>query len=128
MNSRHLTSVYVVDDLPAMRERLCALVGEVSNTEVVGTAGTPADAIAGVLEMRPDCVLLDYQLEGGTGLDVLRAVHPKAPEVVFVVLTNNALPQYRRACFAAGAQHFLDKATEFDQVRDLIRQAGATRN
>ena len=89
---------------------------------VVGDAGTPADAISGILATHPACVLLDYQLIGGTGVDVLRAVHAQTPDTIFVVLTNHPDPQYRRACMAAGADHFFDKSTEFDRIGDVIRE------
>jgi len=121
MNNAARTEVFIVDDVPSMRERLVELVADLPDVDIVGDAGTAQDAIAGILAARPACVLLDYQLIGGTGLDVLRAVHPKAPETVFVVLTNLPDPQYRRACMAAGASHFLDKSTEFERVADLIR-------
>jgi len=116
------TEIFIVDDLPSMRDRLTELVGELPDVEVVGSAGTPADAIAGILATHPACVLLDYQLIGGTGVDVLRAVHARSPETVFVVLTNHPDPQYRRACMAAGADHFFDKSTEFDRIGDVIRK------
>lgn len=112
--------VFIVDDSPSMRVRLSELLGEIDGLDVVGEAGTPADAIDGILRVHPQYVLLDYQLEGGTGLDVLRAVHPQAPGVVFIVLTNHATPQYRRACIEAGAQHFLDKSSEFGRIKEVI--------
>ena len=115
------TEVFIVDDVPSMRERLRELVAEVPHVAVVGDAGTPADAIAGILATRPACVLLDYQLIGGTGVDVLRAVHERAQDTVFVVLTNHPDPQYRRACMAAGADHFFDKSTEFERIADVLR-------
>ena len=105
-----------------MRDRLRELVSEVPDVDVVGDAGTPADAIAGILDKHPACVLLDYQLIGGTGVDVLRAVQGHAPGTVFVVLTNHPDPQYRRACMAAGADHFFDKSTEFECVADVLRK------
>ena len=116
------TEIFIVDDLPSMRDRLTELVGDLPDVEVVGSAGTPADAIAGILSTHPACVLLDYQLIGGTGVDVLRAVHAQSPETVFVVLTNHPDPQYRRACMDAGADHFFDKSTEFDRIGDVIRK------
>jgi DNA-binding NarL/FixJ family response regulator len=128
MSTGNRTSIYIVEDMPAMRDRLAELVGEICGVDVVGTAATPADAIAGVLRSRPDCVLLDYQLDGGTGLEVLRAVHPQAPEIVFVVLTNHAQPQYRRACLAAGARHFLDKSTEVGLIRQLVEHMDSPRH
>jgi DNA-binding NarL/FixJ family response regulator len=120
MNIATRATVFVVDDVPSMRERLLELVGEIDGVRVVGDAGTPADAIAGILSTHPDCVLLDYQLIDGTGLDVLRAVHPQAPDIVFVVLTNHATPQYHRACLEAGATHFFDKSIEFGKIKDVL--------
>lgn len=121
MNNAARTEVFIVDDVPSMRERLAELVTDLPGVEIVGNAGTAQDAITGILAARPACVLLDYQLIGGTGLDVLRAVHSIAPETVFVVLTNLPDPQYRRACMAAGADHFFDKSTEFERVADVLR-------
>jgi DNA-binding NarL/FixJ family response regulator len=114
--------IFIVDDLPSMRERLRELVGDIEGVEIVGDAGTPADAVEGILRTRPDCVLLDYQLIGGTGVDVLRAVHPQSPEIAFIVLTNHATTQHRRACVAAGARFFFDKSTEFGAIRTAIAE------
>ena len=122
------TEVFIVDDVPSMRERLRELVDEVPDVAVVGDAGTPSDAIAGILATRPSCVLLDYQLIGGTGVDVLRAVHGRSPGTVFVVLTNHPDPQYRRACIDAGADHFFDKSTEFERIADVLRSINGARN
>jgi two-component system response regulator DevR len=112
--------VFIVEDSASIRERLTELMGEIDGAAVVGLADTPSDAIAGILNTRPDCVVLDYQLLGGTCVDVLHAVHPKAPSVVFVVLTNHANPQYRRLCLEAGANWFFDKSTEFRKIKGVI--------
>jgi len=53
-------------------------------------------------------------------------VHPQAPEVDFVVLTNHPSPQYRRVCMESGASHFLDKTTEFAEVEKIIAGLGGT--
>ena len=71
-------------------------------------------------------MLLDYQLDGGTGVDVLRAVHPQMPGVAFIVLTNHATLQHRRACLDAGARFFFDKSTEFTRIRSAIAELDAT--
>ncbi|MFO1310739.1 MAG: hypothetical protein U1F41_01605 [Burkholderiales bacterium] len=54
-------------------------MGEVPDVDVVGDAGTPADAIAGILATHPACVLLDFQLIGGTGVDVPRGPRAGPP-------------------------------------------------
>ncbi len=112
--------VFIVEDSAPIRERLIELTDEIDGAAMVGFAETPADAIAGILDTRPDFVVLDYQLLGGTGVDVMRAVRPKAPNIVFVVLTNHANLQYRRRCLEAGASWFFDKSTEFSKIRDVI--------
>ena len=128
MSMRPRTEVFIVDDAPPMRDRLRELVGEIPDVSVVGDAGTPTEAIAGILATRPTCVLLDYQLIGGTGVDVLRAVHDQAKGTVFVVLTNHPDPQYRRACMAAGADHFFDKSTEFERIAEVLRDLRGARS
>ena len=41
-------------------------------------------------------------------------------DIVFIVLTNTAGPQYRRLCLANGARHFLDKSFDFDRVGGIL--------
>ena len=74
---------------------------------------------------RTDSVLLDLNLSRRTGLDVMRAVRPRAPDIAFVVLTNHSESQYRQACLEAGARYFLDKSGEFERVREVIAEIGA---
>lgn|SRR5664279_1727483 len=118
----HEPTVFIVDDSASMRVRLAELLDDIGGVAVVGEAGTPADAIEGIGRVQPEYVLLDYQLEGGTGLDVLRAVHPRAPGIVFIVLTNHASAPYRQACVQAGARYFLDKSTEFGRIKEVIAE------
>jgi len=124
MNTTSRTAIFIVDDLPSMRARLRELVDDIDGIEVVGEAGSPAEAIAGIRRTHPDYVLLDYQLVDGTGVDVLRAVHPDAPDIAFIVLTNHATAQHRRACLDAGARFFFDKSTEFGLLRKTIAATG----
>ena len=126
MANAHPTNVYIVEDSAPIRMRLVELLGGMDDVTVVGEASNPDEAVAGILGTRPDSVLLDLNLNGRSGIDVLRTVHPVAPEIVFVVLSNHSEPQYRRACTRAGAAYFLDKSTEFDQVRSVIASIAAT--
>jgi DNA-binding NarL/FixJ family response regulator len=118
--------VYVVEDSAAVREMLVGFLEEIDGVEVVGTADNPRAAVDGILAARPACVVLDYQLHGGTGVDVMAAVRPRHPGAVFIVLTNHANPQYRRACMDAGARWFLDKNREFAMLRTIIDELRAT--
>ena len=90
---------------------------------IVGQAETPQGSIDGILATVPDVVVLDVQLEGGSGLQVLRAVRQAAPEIAFVVFSNNAGPAYRKRYLREGAVRFLDKSTEFDQLARAVAKA-----
>jgi DNA-binding NarL/FixJ family response regulator len=128
MNDVRPTQLYIVDDSAAIRSRLVDLVNLIGNVNVVGQSGDAPSAVVDILALRPDSVLLDLDLNGTNGMQVLRAVHPQVPEIVFVVLTNHAEPQYRRACAKAGATYFLDKSSEFDRVREVIAEIATTRH
>ena len=123
MDSAIPTKVFIAEDSPAIRDHLVEMLSGLDGVAVVGDAETPGDAIAGILRTKPDYVVLDYQLDGGTAVDVLRGVHAKVPATVFLVLTNHANPQYRRICLDAGARCFFDKSLEFGKVRDVVAAA-----
>ena len=122
------THVYIVDDSQPVRARLAHLLASLPHVRVVGEASSASEAIAGILRAKPDSVLLDLNLLGSTGMDVMRKVHPQAPEVVFIVLTNHFETQYRDACFNAGAAYFLDKSCDLDKVPGVIAEIAATRH
>lgn len=114
--------VFIVDDSVLIRDRVTAML-EASAMSVVGRAATPQDAIDGILEASPDVVVLDIQLEGGSGLQVLRAVRQAAPDIAFVVFSSNSGPAYRKRYIGEGAEAFLDKSTEFDQLVQTVAKA-----
>jgi DNA-binding NarL/FixJ family response regulator len=116
------TTVFIVEDSDVVRDALVDLLEANPDVAIVGSADDAPTAIAGIRRSRPDFVVLDYQLVGSTGIDVLRAVHPELPDVVFIVLTNHAIPQYKRICVEAGATWFLDKTREFSKVKDIVAQ------
>ena len=124
-NARH-NHVFIVDDSAAIRMRLAEMLGALHDVDIVGEAASAREAVAGILRLRPDTVLLDLNLEGRTGIDVMREVKPQVPGTIFVVLTNHGEPQYRTACTRAGARYFLDKSRDFERVPQVIAEIAAT--
>jgi DNA-binding NarL/FixJ family response regulator len=116
--------VFLADDSSLIRARVAAMLGAPS-MDIVGQAETPQACIAGILATHPDVVVLDVQLDGGQGLEVLNAVRPAAPGIAFVVFSNNSGPAYRKRYLGAGAAFFLDKSTEFDQLPRAVAAARA---
>lgn len=112
--------VFIVDDAAPIRASLTEMLEHGGRVNVVGEAESPTEAIAGIRATHPQVVILDLHLRGGSGIEVLRAIHSAAPEIRFLVITNHPAQQYRRICAAAGASHFLDKSLEFDRIPGLI--------
>lgn len=120
-SSRELT-IYIVEDSTPVRERLIETVREIPDTRVVGQAAEVPDALEGVRSSRPHVLIVDVQLRGGSGIRLLkqlRATGAPRPELVIVV-TNYPTDDYRQASHDCGADHFFDKASEFDKVRDVL--------
>lgn len=113
-------SVFVVEDSPAIRERLIEMLAHVDAATLVGEAETAHDAIDGIRRVAPDVVLLDIHLREGSGLDVLRATRDATGRPVFVVLSNDTSAKQRSTCLAAGAKHFLDKSLDFLRITEII--------
>ena len=113
--------VFLADDSGPIRQRIAGMLSPAAH--VVGEGETPQGCIDGILTTHPDVVVLDVQLIGGQGLDVLKAVRAAEPQVAFVVFTNNSQPAYRKRYLAAGASCFLDKSTEFGQLAAAVDAA-----
>lgn len=114
--------VFIADDSTLLRDRVAAMLGA-STMAIVGQADTPQGSIDGILAAHPDVVVLDVQLDGGAGLQVLRAIRQAAPHIAFVVFSNNSGPSYRKRYLGAGAEDFLDKSTEFDRLAHAVAKA-----
>jgi DNA-binding NarL/FixJ family response regulator len=127
MDTARTSSVFLVDDSAAVRERLKELLALDPAVRIVGEAESATAAIRGIAATRPDFAVLDYRLAGGTGLDVLCALADQARGTVFIVLTNHADTRVRAACTRAGASFFLDKSREFGRLRSIIAGADAVR-
>ena len=114
--------VFLADDSPLICDRVAAMLGA-AGMLVVGRADTPQGCFSGILATQPDVVVLDVQLEGGAGLEVMRTVRLAAPEVAFIVFSNNSGPAYRKRYLHEGALEFIDKSTEFALLASAIARA-----
>lgn len=108
--------IFIADDSDPVRERLTALLSDIEGAEVVGQARNAAEAIEGVRSLNPDLVILDIQMPGGNGIDVLKAIKRGPSPPIVIMLTNHAYPQYRKKCMALGADFFLDKSKDLERL------------
>ena len=120
--------VAIVEDSLNISHRLKDLVEAVPCASVVGQATTEISAIKLCRLDNPNVILLDMQLESGTGLGVLRAMRYSnancKPHII--VLTNYPSPFMERAAFALGADYFMDKSREFHKLVPLLTRLTQT--
>lgn len=114
--------VFIADDSRIVVKRLADLLDEVPGAQLVGQAGDVLEAVVGIQKLKPDAVLLDLQMPGGSGLDVLRAVRAAYPHLYVLVCTNYPYQKYREECLTAGANFFLDKSAEFEKIPAILRE------
>jgi two-component system response regulator DevR len=118
--------VFIADDSAVIRERLAELLAGVEGVVVVGQAEDVPSAERGIQATNPDVAIVDIQMPGGTGIDVVRNVKrgkPGGPS--FIMYTNYGLPQYRKASAEAGADFFFEKSTDSRTLADAIRMLAA---
>lgn len=118
-------TVFIVDDSDLVRQHLMTLIQGVPGTRVVGEAALGFDAIRGIRRLKPQVVVLDISMPGGNGLEVLESVQYDSHRPTIIVLTNFAHDRYRARCLELGADYFLDKLGEIEQVPAVIGRLGA---
>lgn len=114
-------TIYIVEDSSPVRQRLVESMREIPNARVVGEAAAIAEALEGVRVSQPRVLIVDVQLRGGSGIRLLKQMQAAGivrPELVIVV-TNYPTDDYRKASHDY-ADHFFDKASEFDKVCDVL--------
>lgn len=115
--------VFMVDDhrlfLTGVQTEIGAGSEEVS-VDVVGTAQTVADAVAGITELQPDVVLLDVHMPDGGGLAVITQVKAALPDVQFLALSVSDAAEDVIAIVRAGARGYLTKTVSADELVEGI--------
>jgi DNA-binding NarL/FixJ family response regulator len=123
MTDGEVVRVVVIDDHHLVAETLRTTLSEQDGVDVVGLAGTGAEGIAVVLDLRPDVVLVDFRLPDMTGADVIRALGISAPESRCVVLTGSGQERALLESLDAGALGFVTKHQRFGEVVAALRAA-----
>jgi DNA-binding NarL/FixJ family response regulator len=113
-------TVFLVDDHAMFRSGVRAELGE--GVELVGEAGTVAEAIAGIRAARPSVVLLDLHMPYGGGLAVLAGVAAEVPDTRFLARSVSDAAEDVIAVIRAGARGYVTKTISADELTDAVRR------
>src|SRR6187399_872045 len=118
--------ILLVEDSPLLRGRLENMLSQHAAFKVTGLAAAEAEAVEKLDTVPYDAIVVDVELRPGSGIGVIRQARARNKDpkdgghVWIIVLTNYDLPTVRERCMQAGADHFLDKMREIDQLIPIL--------
>lgn len=117
-----MITVVLVEDHTSYAQALAAVIDLEDDLEVVGHAGSTVDADVLLARCTPSVVVVDLDLPGGSGIDVLNGVRDRAPETACVVLTALVDDAELGRAVEAGAAAVLHKSVDLAELVDVVRR------
>ncbi len=114
--------VMIADDSTPIRERLAALLCEIPGVVVIAETSDVRTTMDGVMALAPDIVMLDINMPGGTGFDVLEHIRIQGLATLAVVITTHEETEYETRARDSGAAAFFNKTRDFIAAADFVRQ------
>jgi DNA-binding NarL/FixJ family response regulator len=113
--------VLLVDDHTMFREGIKSLLSAKPDFDVVGEASTVGEAVEKALQLTPDLILMDLNLPDGTGLDAVKAILSKQPEISVVILTIVETDRLLMDAIRAGVKGFMVKNLSIAKLIAALR-------
>ena len=114
--------VLIVDDHPLLREGLGRIVNQQDDLVVCGEAGDAPQGLAALAKCRPDVVIVDISLEEGSGLDLIKALHAREPQLPILALSMHHEDLYADRALRAGARGYVMKREPAGSVLAALRK------
>ncbi|HZF85544.1 MAG TPA: response regulator transcription factor [Burkholderiaceae bacterium] len=117
--------LFLVDDHPLVRDGLRARLGAMPGLEIVGEAGSAAEALAQVDALRPDLMLVDVGMKDMNGIELAARLlqRPEAPHIVMLSMYDN--PEYVQRALQAGAHGYVLKDAPASEIVAAIEAVSA---
>ena len=120
-------SVFLVDDVPELRELVKYGMEDDPEFEVIGEAGDGRSALAGIAETHPAAVLLDLSMPDMNGLEAILEIRKSDPDVAIIVLSGFSADRMGPPTLERGADRYIEKGSPREELRDATRTAVAER-
>lgn len=113
--------VLLVDDHAILREGFAEIINSKADLHVCGQASTAGRALDAVARLKPDLVVVDISLQGGSGLDLIKSLKVMYPRLPTLVLSMHEESLYAERSLRAGALGFVMKREESKTILEAIR-------
>jgi len=114
--------IVIVDDHPLVRERLVELIDRESDLEVCGEAEDRHEALEIIASTCPDLAIVDLSLKSSLGIELIKDLQARQPEVMILVVSMQDELIYAERCIRAGARGYITKQQASRHVMQAIRQ------
>jgi DNA-binding NarL/FixJ family response regulator len=115
-------TVFIVDDHPIIRQGLALLINREPDLTVCGDAEEAGSALRLIQELKPDLVVVDISLSGPDGLDLLKSIRARDPNLPVLILSMMDELLYAERGLRAGANGYIMKQQATEQVLVAIRR------
>jgi DNA-binding NarL/FixJ family response regulator len=115
-----MLNVFIVDASEAMRESPRFMLSEFHDIRLVGHAADEAVAIEQINVLFPDVVILDLNLQPGTGVAVLKNIKKHRGKIKVMAFTDGNVEPYVDACKHANVDYLFDKSIQFMEVNKVF--------
>ncbi|HUU99615.1 MAG TPA: response regulator transcription factor [Bacteroidales bacterium] len=112
--------VVIADDSSLLRDRIRSLLNSINHNSVVYEAENGVEALQLIREKEPDLAILDIRMPEMNGIEVLKKIRELKMKVKVCILTNYDYPIYKKRCFEAGADYFLRKTEDFEDINIIV--------
>lgn len=112
--------VLIVDDHPVFREGLATIVSQINGLKVCGTANEAVGAFDAVMRLEPDLLLMDLNLPGKSGLELLQDVHAMRPDLPVLVISMHDEHLYAERVLRAGGRGYIMKQEGPEKMKEAI--------
>ncbi|WP_458315365.1 response regulator transcription factor [Mycolicibacterium brisbanense] len=123
-----MVTVFLVDDHEVVRRGLVGLLSSDPELEIVGEAGTVAQAMAQLPALRPDVAVLDVSLPDGSGIELCRDLLARLPNLKCLMLTSYTSDEAMLSAILAGASGYVIKDIKGMALAEAIKTVGAGRS
>jgi DNA-binding NarL/FixJ family response regulator len=114
--------VIIADDSDLILERLQQMLSQHDKVELVGSFKNGTETLEALRALKPDLAIVDINMPGLSGLQVLKEIRKEDKTLKFIILTFYATDYHRQLAIEAGADYFFSKGDDFEKIPEIVEE------